>query len=854
MTSIMINSDTQAAMDTTNKVRPQDTAGTGKDDALDESLLDMDEQDAAKQMLKEWDDSWKDIKTIKEQWRANKARAEGYTGVQLVKRQDHAEARIPTGTKKSVAGLNKAARLVRRLRAFLFGDPPMPEATPSRDEDEAKDAAETATRILQDQCSEGNLSFTLAAGDAFDLGGIYGSGFLRFWVDPMGGGWVPKEVEASPNAQDPADPMLGDHSGDPIFRYVTEPTEEAPNGTFTEDRTQAARTWLPGLRREILTGKNVRFIPFQVRDLWEADGLMIGTVKTIREMKLMFPEIRKWEGERVQKLASERPQHFNELLSGGQKDNAGKTTDDAYCFVLTRYQRQSAKYPEGAYLIAAGKDEMLFRDKWFDQVHAEVLDIPVTQFKQLSDPTKEHNPYGMGMMELLGPGNEIRAAMIGSMLEHLDRFTNRKIFAPITNIMQPQQYQAPTGTPIPILPGQEPKYEQIPEYPKIVTDMLQFADADMDDESGLQKVGQGMVSPSVQSGTHFEANLEQVGVILSDLKENTARALVRGWRIMLQLDRAFFTETQQLSWIGEDGRFKTKRWQATDLGDTKQVRIQRGTFTQLGAQAKAMQAQQYLQLGLLQKPEFEHIIEGSVGGLFGLQDNPHRLRVRRQIADWQNGPPSGWQPQPPQMNPQTGQPQPVPDPVLSQIFDPRPVDSQPDVAAVRVYELGRAMAGTYFTRWPPEWRQGLFLAYQQAAQAAQAPGMPQQELMKAKTQQLVAPKISLALKGTDLDETQTMALLQQEGVQLPPRQTPAPVKGEDLSPADQAALELQKHKMSLEADVAKERVKSTAKAAADAQIAAHAATLAKDMGAAGRARGHKVLRDDKGKIVAVEPM
>jgi hypothetical protein len=875
MTSIMVNADTHAAMDTTNKIRPQDSRSPSPE-VQDESLLDMEEAEAAKQMLKEWDDSWKPLKGIKEVWRANKARAEGYTGVQLVKRQDHAEARIPVGTKKSVAGLNKALRLTRRIRAFLFGDPPMPEATPARDEDEARDASETATRILQDQCSEGQLSFTLAAGDAFDLGGIYGSGFIRFWVDPQGGGWVPKQIEASPNAVSPDDPMVNDPAAEPILRYVTE------DGQFTEQRAEAGRRWLPSLRREILTGKNVRFIPFQVRDIWEVDGMMVGTVKTLREVKLIIPEIAQWPPDRIQKLVSFRPQHFNELLGSQQKDQTAtnQATDDAYCFVLTRYHKQSSKYPEGAYLIAAGESEMLYRDKWFDETHAEVLDIPITQFKQLSDTTKEHNPYGTGMLELLGPGNEIRAAMIGSMLEHLDRFTNRKLFVPMTSPLQPQQLQSPTGTPIPILPGGEPKYEEIPDFPTIVEKMLQFADHDMDDESGLQQSGQAMQSPSVQSAKHFQANLEQVGVLLSDLKENTARALIRGWRIMLQLDRAFFTDAQQLSWIGEDGRFKTKRWQATDLGDTKQVRIQRGTFTQLTPQAKALTAQQYQQLGLLGKPEFEHVIEGSVGGLFGLQDNPHRLRVRRQIADWQEGPPKQMPPQPPLMGgmpsvpagnagasvaagapvSSPGQPpQPPPNPfaqVLSQIFDQRPVDNQPDVAAIRLYELGRAMAGTYFTRWPPEWRQGLFAAYQQAYQAAQVPDAKQMQQMQKQlqdaNQKLAKPNLSFSVKLADMDAQQTAVILQQEGIQVPPAGPKAPEPaGPD--PQQQVALELEKHRISEEAGIVKERVKATAKAQADVAVAQHTAALAERLHQAVQPRGMKVLRDERGKVIGTTP-
>jgi hypothetical protein len=309
-----------------------------------------------------------------------------------------------------------------------------------------------ATRVLQDVCSEGNLAYALLAGDAFDLGGDYGSGFLRFWVDPQGGGWRPRQIEASPRALSAEDPHLGAEKPGPdaILRYVTE------QGTFTDNPVEAARSWVPKLRAEVLTGKQVRFLPFGVRDLWEADGMMVGAAIPLGQLKAMFPDLKKWPAERIAKLVQTRPQHFKDILPAGKKDQLDQTKD-ALVFVCTRYHGQSPLYPEGCYIIVAGHDEALHRSKWADEEHGEPLDIPITQFKQF---TEEENPYGSGCMDALGPGNELRSAMIGAELEHLERFNRRKIFVPMTSTLQPQQLQSPTGTPIPILPGGEPKYEE----------------------------------------------------------------------------------------------------------------------------------------------------------------------------------------------------------------------------------------------------------------------------------------------------------------------------------------------------------------------------------------------------------
>lgn len=871
--------------------RAFDTKNTVKDDSKskaqegDESLLELDPQEAAKRMLKDWDSSWKAVSRYTEQWKVNRARSQGFIGVQLIKKQDRMQAYIPTGAKKGVAGMNKAARLSRRLRAAIFSDPPKAEATPSTDSDEDRDAAEMSTRVLDDVCSEGNLAYNLHAGDAFDLGSDYGSGFIRFWVDETGGGWRPKEIQASPDAVDPSDPFPIGPDGqpkpvDPITRYVTD------DGQFTKDKSKAAREWLPRVKDEVLSGKQVRFLPTDIRDIWEADGVQIGTAVTLGELKRLFPEIGKWDDGRLTKLCGARPQHFRDILEPHQKDTASENVSNgSLVFVLTRYQTQSGIYPRGAYLIAAGEDELLHRNIWFDERSGTPLDIPVTQFKQF---TEEGNPYGEGSMTGLGPGNEIRGAMLEAMLEHLRRFQNRLTFVPMTSPLQPQQLQSPTGTPIPILPGGEPKYEEVPDFPVIVEKMERLVSLDMDDESGLQQVGQALQSPNVKSAKHAQINLEQVTAQLSDLRQNTERGLVRGWRIILQLIRAYYGVPQQISWLGDDGRYKQQRWTATDLGSTRDVRIQRGTFTQMTPQAKALQAVQFHQLGMLSPFDLEHVTESTLGGLFGLQDNPHRLRVRRQIAQWNDGPPKDFQPQPqlqlaaphgvmPPASPadmpaqlQGSQampgvsvgsgapvqpPGPPPNPyapILSQIFQPTPADDEQQVALLRMYELGRAMASTKFRRWNQAWAQGLVLAYGMARQAAQVPdaklvGEMQKQLQQTKQElqdaklKLGEAHVSFSGKMADLDEEQTRVVLLKEGIQVPPRSRPVEGKEPGVPPELQLAheRELQMDKLAADshnkriqasADIEKEKIRSTAKMQIEEKNHAREAMLIRKLG------------------------
>jgi hypothetical protein len=48
----------------------------------------------------------------------------------------------------------------------------------------------------------------------------------------------------------------------------------------------------------------------------------------------------------------------------------------------------------------------------------------------------------------------------------------------------------------------------------------------------------------------------------------------------------------------------------------------------------------------------------------------------------------------------------------------------PDVAAIRLTELKRFMASTRYTRWPPEWRQGVVQEFQHMKLCAGHPDGP----------------------------------------------------------------------------------------------------------------------------------
>ena len=789
-------------------------SSTESDPKGGKNLLDMDEKPAAKRMLRDWERTYPRVTRFIEQWKVNQARSQGFTGVKLVKTQDEARFFVPLGATPSVTSMNKAIRLKRRLRATLFADPPAPEVEPSSDSDEDRDSADFSKRALNVLSGPNETRYLMRAAQSWDLASDYGSGFIHFVIDEHLGGRVRETafVRGAIPATDVSEEIPGPTTleeglldprnglkwqGETVERMVGE------EGVLVDEPSEARKKWLPGIDLELLTGKNVRFHPYTALDIWDADGVSIGMMIPLSEVRRKYPDaIEDLTEEELNKLVSFRPEKWKELKRIGDKDTSeDKAKEDSLVFTVTRYQRQSGQYEEGAYLVMGGDDIMLQRATWYDDFNDEPLDIPLTQIKQYDD---EDNPYGKGNMEYMGPANEIRASVLGTFLEWLDKFRTRKTFVPITSNLQAKQLQSPTKTVVPISPGGQPFYEDIPELPPIVKEMFAFTTADLDDESGLQQTGQAMGPKSVTSDRQLQSILGQVRVGLSQLKLNAEEGILRGWKIMLQLARAFYEDQQMLRWMGEDGAYKEKSWNGSDLSDSTDVTMAQGSFTLLGPETKMQLVTELMAANLIDQQTAIRSVMGNVSPFVSLGEDRHRQRVLRQITSWRDGPQAGWEearskvltdhqaeieqeleeatsqldeeqmadPQVLEQLQEIQQRPPPPDGVLATIFVNLPTDEEPQVAATRAYELGLAVASASYARFGTEWQSGLINEYLTMRQAAGiqtiAEGQAAQEAEVENASSLAAKEQENELQMTQIRaqaEIEKVRITQEGGLQ-----------------------------------------------------------------------------------------
>ena len=177
--------------------------------------------------------------------------------------------------------------------------------------------------------------------------------------------------------------------------------------------------------------------------------------------------------------------------------------------------------------------------------------------------------------------------------------------------------------------------------------------------------------------------------------------------------------------MGTDAAYKQRWFTGADFVGVTDVTIQHGSGTMMGPAEKQQYAAIAAQQQFLDLDEAREIARGSMSEDLGVQRNVHEERVDREIAAWIDGPPEGWTPAAPAIDPMTGAPQvdpatgqPAMQPPSWTPFEVRPHDEEPLVAATRHRKLTRCMATGDYSKQPPEWRAVFDTEYTRMAYAA----------------------------------------------------------------------------------------------------------------------------------------
>lgn len=679
-----------------------------------------------------------------EAWRA------GIRGVQVLdnpQEPDLAKVWYPPQSTLSSPVPNRADDSIWQVIAQLTSDPPKAEVTPKSDTAEDRDDAEYSERWLEAESGEAGLNVTASMERELDHAGTYGSGYTWAYVHPKGGGHTEVQILAHPlaktvdEAEAPMDPMTGLPAAPmpPVSRYVM------PDQSLSDSPVGAERRWVPKICLRGLTPYQVRAYPVTIEKLADATSVVLYVLFTVGEIKELFAEKAAGFGvEEWSKLTTwTRAEVDVKVMPRGVVRDDKRTTedgmpsDDALVACLIEYRTVTPVYPWGAYVVTAGGDMVLHRTPWMAEVKdtrgrewQEALMVPVSQLRWRADRASK-NYHGMAPIEKLGPLDELSGSAYGAFLEYLFKVNNLNVFLPPGTTVQPEQLNRRDGTPIPLSTEGAPFYEQLPPFPKENAEVIALMHRAQDEAIGTRDAAKGAAEGAVRSGEHQRVAIEQALVALAPVRNGANDWFERLGRMVLQLAAAFYTEPQKTRVVGDDGAYKQRDFTGADFGTARDVRVARGTAQLMPASMKDQLITQDVQTGAITPEEGMKLRRSSTSRLLGVQDQPDMLRVSRQIDLWKQGPPEA-PPMAEDADPEAAQAaqqeylQSVTQASLA-CFTARPVDMEPLAARIRWHALREVVASTWLDRFPPEWSQGLLMAYDQARQAAGVTTLQEQQ-------------------------------------------------------------------------------------------------------------------------------
>lgn len=733
----------------------------------------------------------------------------------LIKSEDRSvwKADLPDGiTDNGLPVPNKIDDLCTKVVSQVVVDAFLPNPKPDGDSERARGAADLTKKFLR---SDGGVNGTDDMGLlrlALTTNMTRSAHYAYGWVDPTAGGWRPLQIKAHPMAEDPKNPLMGpkidpatkqpvvdpmtgapimERCADPVLRYVAEVTEPDPMGVgfgvkkqvFTKNAAEAKRQWQPKHMRRDLFRTQVLTVP-RTATVPRAQKLLVLMWETVGEARRRFNVLNEMTQDEIKELCAWRPKKWEMLVpdsvraKGGDDIEAG--SDSSLLFWYMSFCRIGGDYPDGGevHVNGARGGFMLKRDTLREDVELEdgtlvpvLMRPPIAEFIALQDLADRGDAQGRPPIEAFKDAGQLLGHLYLAIIDCLDKGLNPNIYIPSTSTVTREDIVRRDGTPIDLLvPEDKPIYEESPELPSFTPAIVQQVVQDLNSAAQTNETGNGLDSAYSTSGVAKEVALRTAKTMLSQYWQNAVSGMIQWWQIKTELAQARLTVPQLVKLSGEDAAFKQRWFVGGDLVGISDIALAPGSGTMLTGMEKLnwlafMAGGNPAKQAWIDPELVAELARASMSDDLGLPPNVHEDRVNREIADWIEGPPAGWeeafaanqqltqqfqmavqktaqalaaasgldpatamqmaqqQVQPPQLTP------------LSTPFNPRPTDENQKVALIRASKLCRFMDTTDYTRHSPAWRTTLDTAYTQSMQAAGIVTVKQQQEAAAQQQQ-----------------------------------------------------------------------------------------------------------------------
>lgn len=573
---------------------------------------------------------------------------------------------------------NKNLDLINEASEQILVDFPEPDAEPIDDSERAEEAAEMANRFLAQDGSEQGTNDPVLWDDRLKLALVCSSSFIEYWVDPTGGGYVPLQILAHPQAESPDNPLIGLDgmpTTDNVLRYVTAPQ----GGQFTTDPSAAAPQWLPRIRTSKWGREHIRTYPEHLPVELSEQTIVLGHC-TLGEAKKRWKSVAAMAPEDLSALCDWTPTRYLVLLPPFQrarwKLNDGKTknkmgsSDERIMFYYHRYVKPCPDYPKGADVVMSGIDGGTILDKQLLAVQVDVpkdgeagatasetrcREIPIVQLTPRADPYGQ-DPTGKAFINIFVGATENNSVLGQGYAEGLDKVLHTPFasssMSPIEGWMVEDARRS--GNILSVMRQEDlPKQLDPPVLPSGFFEMYTLSLDAIDRSAHRTRATSGENAPE-KSGRAIQLAVSQNNIGNNSMLVATNNSVARGARIKLELIMSVAPESMQVSYVGEDGANKVSDLHATDFALIGKVSIKAGTGTGLTQDGKVQYLGNLKAEGFVPQDEAMDAARPAFAKRLGLPPNPFEQYVSRCVDTWLEGPPAD----DPTPDPMTGLPKP----------------------------------------------------------------------------------------------------------------------------------------------------------------------------------------------------
>lgn len=581
---------------------------------------------------------------------------------------------------------NKAWDLTNKTTEALLVDFPQVECEPGDSSEEAQSACDMANRFLSQDASEQGTNDAVLWNDRVSKSMVCASAYLECWTDPTGGGYIPLQIPAHPQAESPANPLVGPDgmpTVSPIMRYVTSvgPDGQATDQSqFTDDPTKAAPQWQPKLRASKWQREHVRVFP-ETAPIDQAQKVIILGYCTIDEGKRRWPTVAELSPDELSKLCDWQPPRYLVLLplfqrgrwmlTDGRDKNKQGSSDERIFFYYHCFAKASPDHTKGADVVVTGALGMKVLDKRLLAKDVEVtappetepadqatagapqqsagkrteprcMEIPMVQVTPRGDPD-DQDPSGRAYLEMVAGAIENNAHLAISASEVIDKNLHLEGYSSATSPITGQQREdsRATGNLIPtIRPEDKPTWGQPIPFEAAFFNFFEVSDQAINSIGSAERAAKGQDNAGEKSGKAIALATANNNVSLGGMNHAINNAYARWSRIKLERMMCDYTTTQQIAYVGEDGIFKQEDFDAMDFALVGQVIIKAGTGGLLNPDQKTQNLAGLAGAQLLSIDEAKDAARPAFSKTLGLPPSPHEQRMERQITAFKKGVPS----------------------------------------------------------------------------------------------------------------------------------------------------------------------------------------------------------------------